>query len=193
MSDLQPGQRPPAPGQLALVQAFLNTHFDLGARWGEEVLHSPAALGEWFSAHGLAANGSVPSSRELRQALGLRGAMRAVIDRPGDVRSLEELTRNAADAAATASFANGVPRFVPPLNSGAVGALGALAAIAAAAMLDGTWSRLKLCPGSHCGWAFYDQSRNRSGRWCSMSVCGSRTKARAHYARRRSGTQQEKP
>ena len=53
------------------------------------------------------------------------------------------------------------------------------------AISDGSWSRLKVCPGDDCGWAFYDESRNRAGRWCSMSVCGGREKARAHYRRQR--------
>ncbi len=50
-------------------------------------------------------------------------------------------------------------------------------------MVDGTWSRLKAC--RQCEWAFYDWSKNRSGRWCAMSVCGNRTKVRAYRARRR--------
>jgi predicted RNA-binding Zn ribbon-like protein len=52
-------------------------------------------------------------------------------------------------------------------------------------MIDGRWQRMKACPGEHCGWVFYDHSRNNSGRWCSMAVCGGRTKARAHYRRQR--------
>jgi predicted RNA-binding Zn ribbon-like protein len=59
-----------------------------------------------------------------------------------------------------------------------------LLAIALRAMIDGRWQRLKTCPGEHCGWVFYDHSRNNSGRWCSMAVCGGRTKARTHYQRR---------
>jgi predicted RNA-binding Zn ribbon-like protein len=51
-------------------------------------------------------------------------------------------------------------------------------------MLDGTWARLKACPGRDCGWVFYDHSRNQSARWCSMKVCGDREKARAYYQRR---------
>jgi predicted RNA-binding Zn ribbon-like protein len=43
---------------------------------------------------------------------------------------------------------------------------------------------LKACPGRHCGWAFYDHSRNQSARWCSMQICGDREKARAYYRRR---------
>jgi predicted RNA-binding Zn ribbon-like protein len=41
--------------------------------------------------------------------------------------------------------------------------------------------RVKQCEA--CGWLFYDVSRNRSRRWCKMSVCGNRAKARRHYAR----------
>ena len=43
--------------------------------------------------------------------------------------------------------------------------------------------RLKLCAGEGCGWVYLDESRNRSRRWCSMSDCGNREKARRHYAR----------
>ncbi|MCL4825828.1 MAG: CGNR zinc finger domain-containing protein [Caldilinea sp.] len=34
-----------------------------------------------------------------------------------------------------------------------------------------------------CGWLFFDASRNRSRRWCSMEDCGNRAKARLHYKR----------
>jgi len=48
----------------------------------------------------------------------------------------------------------------------------------------GTFGRLKSC--GHCRWVFYDTSRNRTGRWCSMQACGGREKAKA-YRRRLSG------
>ncbi len=38
--------------------------------------------------------------------------------------------------------------------------------------------RLKLCDADDCGWLFVDGSRNRSRRWCDMSDCGNRAKAR---------------
>lgn len=34
-----------------------------------------------------------------------------------------------------------------------------------------------------CGWLFYDTSKNRSRRWCSMESCGNRAKAQRHYHR----------
>ncbi len=34
-----------------------------------------------------------------------------------------------------------------------------------------------------CGWLFFDTSKNRTRRWCSMRGCGNRAKARRHYAK----------
>jgi predicted RNA-binding Zn ribbon-like protein len=64
-------------------------------------------------------------------------------------------------------------------------AFASLATIVAVAQIDGGWARLKACPGHACGWAFYDHSRNQNSSWCSMSVCGSRAKAREYRKRRR--------
>jgi len=44
--------------------------------------------------------------------------------------------------------------------------------------------RVKECGDPRCGWLFLDTSRNGTRRWCSMSDCGNRNKARAHYRRR---------
>lgn len=40
---------------------------------------------------------------------------------------------------------------------------------------------LRRCPGEGCAWLFLDTSRNKSRRWCSMEVCGNRSKVRRHY------------
>ena len=52
--------------------------------------------------------------------------------------------------------------------------------------------RVKLCPGGQaeddpvrCAWLFYDETKNRSRRWCTMEDCGSAAKSRALTARRR--------
>jgi predicted RNA-binding Zn ribbon-like protein len=68
---------------------------------------------------------------------------------------------------------------------GVDGLLGRVLAVAYGAMVDGSWSRLKACRNHGCRWAFYDYSRNRSASWCSMQLCGNRTKTRAY--RRRHG------
>lgn len=48
--------------------------------------------------------------------------------------------------------------------------------------------KVKLCAADDCGWLFIDGSRNRSRRWCDMSDCGNRAKAR-RYRRRHLGLQ----
>ena len=45
--------------------------------------------------------------------------------------------------------------------------------------------RLKICPGANCRWVFLDTTRSGTRRWCDMSVCGNRAKARRYYRRQR--------
>jgi predicted RNA-binding Zn ribbon-like protein len=43
--------------------------------------------------------------------------------------------------------------------------------------------RVGQCADDKCGWFFWDNSRNRSRRWCDMRDCGNRAKSRRHYKR----------
>jgi predicted RNA-binding Zn ribbon-like protein len=183
----QPGGRDPAPGELALVQAFVNTHFDL-ASGGGEVLASPESLRAWLGARGMLERAGRVDGRDLDRVLAVREGLRALAFANND----QELDDGAVDAMRQASVGATTeirvePRGVHFVMTGAGdvdAAIGALLAIVARAMIDGSWQRLKACPGRHCGWAFYDRSRNQSARWCAMKVCGDREKARAYYERR---------
>jgi predicted RNA-binding Zn ribbon-like protein len=75
-----------------------------------------------------------------------------------------------------------------PVRPGVDGALGRMLAIVFRSVADGSWERLKACPAEDCEWAFYDWSKNGSGTWCDMAVCGNRAKARAYRERRQRGT-----
>jgi predicted RNA-binding Zn ribbon-like protein len=77
-----------------------------------------------------------------------------------------------------------------PAAAGLDGFVARLLSDIAAAQLDGTWDRLKVCPRDVCRWAFYDGSKNRSGRWCTMALCGSRAKSARLRARTRSTPRQ---
>ena len=51
-------------------------------------------------------------------------------------------------------------------------------------------ARIKSCPGGPgaalpCAWLFYDATKNRARRWCTMADCGNATKARRLTERRR--------
>ncbi len=185
----QPGRRLPAPGRLALVQAFINTHYDLEIVHGAEVLSGPAAAAEWLVTRGVVSARprlrTVDVGRLLALREGLRAVARANSGDAADTGALALLNAAAKGATVEIRLTAGRPEFVAGRESGIAAAIGVLLATTAAAMIDGTWKQLKICPGEDCGWAFYDHSRNQAGRWCSMSVCGGRAKAKAHYRRRR--------
>jgi predicted RNA-binding Zn ribbon-like protein len=62
--------------------------------------------------------------------------------------------------------------------------LGPIAEAAVGLLMHGDHSRIKQCKGKHCGWLFYDSSKNNSRQWCDMNVCGNRAKMRAFRKRR---------
>jgi len=174
----QPAGRPPAPGRLAFVQAFLNTFWDLDGD-GSETWSTPGAYGAWLRARGF--DGAEASPGDLGRALELREALRALCranhddgDAPAALAALDGIAHAVAPAAALApSLRTGA---LDPAGDGPDAACALALGIVFAARADGTFARLKACPHAHCGWAFYDSSRNRSGQWCSMRVCGNRTK-----------------
>ena len=181
---VDPGGRAPAPAPLRLVQAFVNT---LDIENGVEELSSPEALDEvltWIGA--LPADEGPLHEADLRIALETREALRALTLGNSGVAVPPEaqaaLERGARAAHFTLRFEGGRSRLVPTA-AGLDGALGRILAVVHDAMVDGTWSRLKGCPRDVCHWVFYDRSKNASGRWCAMSVCGNRTNTRAYRRR----------
>lgn len=177
------GDRLPAPEPLRLVQAFVNT-VDIEA--DDEQLTTPAALRRWLAGEGLAGRSVQVDESALRRALVVREAIRdrLVADhgsRP-DVAATATLDRAARTARIRLRFADGGWRLMPEA-AGVDGALGRILAVAAQAMADGSWSRLKACRMANCRWVFYDASKNRSGTWCSMAICGNRQKGRRFRSR----------
>jgi predicted RNA-binding Zn ribbon-like protein len=177
-------KRQEAPGGLETVREFVNTR-DLEADTDE--LSDPMALGEWLSAHRL---GSVRATAEdLRRAIELREGLRAVLRAHTERTSVPRWTTAALDDAACRArlqlrFDEHGEARLEPEGRGADAALGRILAIVHDAIGQGTWSRLKACRDRSCEWAFYDHTKNHSGAWCTMDVCGNRAKARAYRERR---------
>lgn len=176
-------RRPPAPGRLELLRTFLNT-VDLES--GEDDFASPGQLAAWLIERGLLPRGAALAPKDLAAAIAFRETLREV---------LEANAGHAAAAEATArlnEIAAGVPLRVqigershlePERSDGGDAAIGRFLAIVYEAVTLGTWQRLKVCRNDTCRWAFYDSSRNRSGAWCTMAVCGNRMKGRAFRRR----------
>lgn len=185
----QSGGREPAPGELGLVQAFVNTHWDLELDHGAELLHSPAALAGWLAARGLLPDGACLTRSDLRRAVAVREGIRAMLaannGREVDDVAIQRLNGAVARGGVVIQFSgDGRPRF-DQQRFDLDGALAFLLSIVSRSQLEGSWGRFKSCPGDDCGWAFYDYSRNQASAWCSMAICGSRAKARSYRRRRR--------
>lgn len=61
--------------------------------------------------------------------------------------------------------------------------LAAVARSAAELVVEGARARIRLCANPRCGLFFYDASRTHRRRWCSMAICGNRSKVAA-FARK---------
>jgi predicted RNA-binding Zn ribbon-like protein len=167
------GPHPYAPGALEFVRAFVNTR-DIEA--GTDRLATPDDWRGWSAEHGIsgaAAALELDKARELRELL--RQALLANHDReaPSDT-VLSALTEAAHRATQPVVTARGVE--LVAADSGVDAAIGRVVSAVVAALADGSWFRLKACAYDSCRWAFYDHSRSRTGRWCSMELCGNRAK-----------------
>ncbi|MGE0555816.1 MAG: CGNR zinc finger domain-containing protein [Gemmatimonadales bacterium] len=185
---------------------FVNTvDWEAGVPIESERLRDYAGLLAWAEGAGVI---SAAIRRSLARRARERPAEAATVLR--DALALRELLESVFGAAARgerlapAQLArlNGLVRVAlarrelrgtgPPLGWSLAGEGEALAsplwqvALAAADLLASEEiERLKTCAGPRCGWMYVDRSRNGLRRWCSMEQCGSRAKARRHYARQR--------
>jgi predicted RNA-binding Zn ribbon-like protein len=182
----EPGDRAPAPGALRLVQRFINTN-DLEG--GPEQVPNAAALGEWLRGADLLDPSAEVTAADHRRAIELREALRelaaAHAGLPHDPNAQEIVNDAARRALLRPVLDDPAAMRLEPEAAGVDAALGRIVAAVHAAIGEGTWQRLKACERDVCRWAFYDRSKNQSGHWCSMSVCGQREKSRRAYRRRR--------
>lgn len=174
-----------APGGLALVQEVINT---CGSRKAglEDILDSVATAQDW-------ATSVVARYSQLRrvESFGLFLA-------ESDLAPLRQLRSSLLNAR------SGRSRGVVAISHGSVGLeLGASGSVtigirgSGAAWLtsmalaeffiaqhDGTLPRLKICANPKCDVAFYDRSRNSSGSWHDVRVCGNAINLRVSRKRR---------
>lgn len=124
----------------------------------------------------------VADARAFRESLrALVKANNGMALQPGAVATLNRIV-DRADL--RVSFDEDGAVGTSPAAAGIGQAFGRLLVPVLEAQADGTWRRLKACRQDECHWVFYDASRNAAGVWCSMAICGSRSKMRAYRRRR---------
>lgn len=188
---------PPVP----LCLDFANTLSWRTSQKAEEKLSSHAALVGWGRKAGIVSarearsmlEAGQPSKDVLKRAILLRESMYRIFaaqaagrrGRASDLAILNETVREALGHLRLVAEANGFA-WRWPADSGAASRIVWAVARSAADLLTSAHLRdVRECAGAGCGWLFLDLSRNRSRRWCAMSDCGNREKARRHYQRLR--------
>ncbi len=175
----------PAPGSLALVQDFVNTR---NYFHGGDLLGGAEKATARLTELGLLEEGEWVEEAERRHLVAFREALRGLLlahngGPGGDAGTLDDLVSSAALRVRFGQ--DGRPDLEPAAEGGlAERIIGRLLAEVVRAEGEGRWGRLKACRNEGCRWAFYDASKNRSGSWCNMQVCGARHKMRAYRERR---------
>ena len=129
-------------------------------------------------------SGDLEFAKTLRE--GLRGVLELHAGHDADASAIRRLNDALVELPVRVSFGETesfglVPASPDPVRS----ALGMMLDAVRQSSEDGTWPRLKACARESCRWAYYDHSRNRSSRWCTMAGCGNVVKMQKAYATRK--------
>ena len=162
------------------------------AVWAVDDIATPELLAEWLEARGLVSSDAIVDASSFVRARALRDVLRELAKRNTRGAEPDEALRaEFASLAAETHLRFGLGErgdvTLEPADDGVSGAFAEILSRVFEAQASGVWKRLKSCPGPHCGWLFYDASRNASSTWCSMAICGNRTKTAAYRERKRAG------
>jgi predicted RNA-binding Zn ribbon-like protein len=177
----------PSP-PVALVRDFINTaELQLGT---DQLVPDTATT--CLQGLGVLAGDRPLAAADLPLLVGVREGLREVLlghaGHKTEATVLRDLDRLLGQVPLSIGLAGRAPRLRPVTDRPAHQALAAVLTAVINAPSE-EWRRLKVCARDSCRWAFFDASRNRSGRWCSMAGCGNIVKMRnAHRVKRESRT-----
>ncbi|MFD7316348.1 CGNR zinc finger domain-containing protein [Streptomyces sp. NPDC059883] len=194
-----------APAGLALVQELINTRAisdyapDLLADRETAERWLAGAAGEWTRIHGLGSPDCTLSPSDPRALRDLRESFERLLTTPPPAPDTDPAPGAAPRPVLVPGTAprpvRGVTVRLAPDEQGQVQLLpvgrgrgwleSALWSETLLAQRAGTWPRLKICRNGECGSAFYDTSRNNSGVWHDVRICGNAVNLRASRQRKR--------
>lgn len=160
------------------MQQFVNTNDREG---GRDQLASRQALGRWLRHWTVWPAASTPTEDEHARALSTREGIRDLAQ--GTSTDLAGFERTIRELDIHLTLQGHRLHHGSPIRLGK--ALGPILDAVYEAMVDGSWTRMKVCGRDRCRWLYYDASRNASAKWCATEICGSREKARRAYQRKK--------
>lgn len=163
---------PPAPGDLCLLQEFVNT-VDFGI--GTDELASPSDLADWLASRGLLGEEIELTEADRERTILFRDSLRAMLDTRDQLRrevraALEWVT---STVRFRIRFGHRGETRMEPVGEGLDRAIGHLVVFMCEAQNDGWWARLDLCANPACRAVFYDDSAGHDATWCRPR-CGGR-------------------
>lgn len=125
-------------------------------------------------------------ARELREVIYRIGSViaRGELPQAADTDALSQIHAACVARAKLTPFRSNFVWSWRPADGVVEAILGPVALSALTLLVQSDVSRIKQCTGDHCGWLFFDTTKNKQRRWCEMEVCGNRAKQKAHRARR---------
>lgn len=174
-----------APDELDLIRRFCNT---CNIENGADRFETAGGLDAWLRTEGLSP--AHVSDVDLESLCAFRKCLREVLathSSSSGAASRENVIDALLAASGCVSFGVDVEssrlRLTPRATEPGQLVIGQVVLAVVDAQRDSRLRRFKLC--DHCRWAYYDRSKNTSGRWCSMDACGGREKVRAFRRRQR--------
>ena len=169
-----------------LIRDFVNTY---EPQVDDERLQTPDDLKQWLTDRALAVPGRPLAPADLNRVKQVREGLRSVLlshaGHAANQQAVTEMNEALQALPLTARFSASTFHLTPPANSSIDAVLTALLTAIHHCETDQTWGRLKACERDTCQWAYYDNSRNQSRRWCSMAGCGNAIKTRRAYQTRK--------
>jgi predicted RNA-binding Zn ribbon-like protein len=125
------------------------------------------------------------AAHELRELIHTIGLEIATTGR-ARAKPMADLVGIHAECLAQARLAPSASTFAwvwDPAHSPREAILGPIVLSALSLLTGSDLTRIKRCPGDHCGWLFFDLTKNKRRRWCEMEVCGNRAKQKRRRQR----------
>ena len=190
-----PGPRVPraADDPVGVVHPALDlVNSDHGGGLGyADVLEQPGWLPRYLTAWDVAPTRD-PNPGDLRRLRELRALLRRIVER---LDADEPATADELDTLNGFLGGRRVSRRLAPADGGYrvellperrdwSWTLAEIAASFADLLAGGEAARVKVCDNPDCRFAYYDETKNRSRRWCAQAVCGNRHRVRRFRERR---------
>lgn len=183
---------------------FINTEVVLSGQ-PTDLLPSWKDLVAWLIEAGLVTGKEAKESERvwdrhgpetLKQAKAFRSTMRHMAERVADGKSVPQaaldtinhLLRHRVGYSQISRQNGRFERKYESKSEDTVQLLGLLAEAASDLLVTCDLSLVKKCQNPTCVLFFYDTTKNHARHWCSMSLCGNRSKVAAHYHRHRRKT-----